>query len=107
MVLVMVFVLLCDISVTDGMLQYRQQNKETKNSRKKSISEMKGDNAMNENKVNENELNINEMEHVSGGNFIDDIKDVLNKIIPKVKPDPVIAAEAKKDPVFKSMPELG
>ena len=45
-------------------------------------------------------MNANEMEQVNGGNFIDDMKDILNKIFPDVKdprkpiipiiPDPII-----------------
>lgn len=35
-----------------------------------------------------NELNGKEMEQVSGGNFLDDLQDVLKRILPKpLKPD--------------------
>ena len=48
-----------------------------------------------------NELKLNEMEQISGGNFIDDVKDVLKKIFPNpleptkpvvpIIPEPLIA----------------
>ena len=62
------------------------------------------------------DMNLNELEQVNGGNFLDDIKDALKKIIPNPfePPKPVIPIPkfpepviAKKDPVFPSMPELG
>lgn len=48
-----------------------------------------------------NELKLNEMEQISGGSFIDDVKDVLKKIFPNplespkptvpIIPEPLIA----------------
>jgi len=63
------------------------------------------------------EMNMNELEQVNGGNFLDDVKDVLKRLIPNpfapekplvpMIPEPVIAEASRKDPVFRSMPELG
>ena len=58
-----------------------------------------------------NELNVNELEQANGGSFPETLKkyivDPIDDLIKKIKPQPVIATEAKKDPVFRSMPELG
>ena len=35
-----------------------------------------------------NELNGKEMEQVSGGNFLDDLQDVLKRILPKPNDNP-------------------
>ena len=98
------FVLSCDISVTDGMLQYRQQNKETYKLKIKIEITFKEENKMNANinKVNEKELNINEMEQVSGGNFIADIKEYFKKINPE-KPR---ILEPEEEPIIPKLPEF-
>ena len=36
-------------------------------------------------KDNMRELNMNEMEQVNGGNILDDVKDLLNKLFPRAK----------------------
>ena len=60
------------------------------------------------NNINEKELNINDMEQVSGGNIIDDIKDVLKKVLPGDPKYPTIPLIPKpEDPIFPRMPELG
>ena len=67
--------------------------------------------------MNTDKMNLNELEQLSGGTFLDDVKEALKRLIPNpfapekpsipMRPEPIIATEAKKDPVFKSMPELG
>ena len=48
-------------------------------------------------KANEMKLDMNELEQANGGNFLDDIKDILKKIIPN--------PFAPKEPLFPNLPE--